>query len=122
MKVRFTMVNIDHANDGPSADKGDRQKSLIRVFDQGLEPLKAAVRSRILRKSNYRTVLHHPSSDAFANFQADVSEISLMRDLGSSQYDLACLSFDQVNEAGITLGDLGCQADDLSQHLVQREL
>src|SRR4051794_24894855 len=107
MKVRFSMVNIDHANDGSSADKGNRQKRLVGVFDQRLEPLKAAVRSCILRKSNYRTVLHHPSSNALANFQADVSEITLMRDLGSSQYNLACFSFDQVNEAGIALGDLG---------------
>jgi hypothetical protein len=66
-------------------------------------------------------MLHHPSRYTFADFQTNIAEIGLVRNLRRPKHDFVCLALYQVNQAGIAVSDLHCEADDLAQHFVERE-
>ncbi len=122
MIVRFPVMHVDDAHHLTGRDQRNRQERFIRIFHEGRKSLEPIIRICVGGQSHNRLVLHHPPGDAFPHGHSKVAEVGRVRNLRSAENDVPCLLFDQVDEAGIAVGHLHGQADDLPEHLVQGTL
>ena len=116
------MMHIDNADQLSAGYQRDRQKSLVSVLRQGLKRLETGVRGGIGRQRHHRLVKRDPSRDSFPHLQADLSDLRVMRQLGSAQYDFPSAVIRQIDQAGVTGRHLKSQRDQLLQHCVQRQI
>ncbi len=122
MRVHRLVVNVDDADQLPSAYQRNGKKCLVGIFRQFLKALEAGVARGVRSQRHHALMLRHPTGDTFAHLHPDVADFLGVRELRGAQYDLLAVPVYQVNQARIAIRHLHGEPDQLLEHFLQRQI
>ncbi len=119
--VPLAVVHVDDSHDFSAAHQRHRGESVVGIFDEALKILETGIGGGVGGERDNGVMLGDPAGDSFAQAHAKIAEVGRVGNLGSAQDDFMGLFFQEVNQARIAGGDLHGEAEDLAEHLVERQ-
>ena len=119
MPVGVFVLDVDDADHLPLGHDGHGEKGLVAVFGQIMEELETRIIAGVAGDGHGAALLGHPAGDPFSQAQPDVPDQFGVRVLGGSEHELVSARVQQVDEAGIRLGDLDGDVHDVMEDGVE---
>ena len=116
--VRFTMLDVDHADQLAARQHRHRQERVVAILGQLVEGLEARVLPCAATHRHRLAMFGHPPGDAFAHAQLQPADDIEVRRLRGAQHQVLVL--EHVDEAGVTRHHGGDELHHALEHGIER--